>query len=149
MNNRVQVRVSIAEKRARLDQKTGKPTKETFMSLTISDEMTPMFGRLPEVPLKSYAITNETWKDIVAIGQKDGCKWETKLKKTKKKGQKEPYLSSKASGKVMVLEVELSRAVADCVKSTPKGQVFNLSGKIKKVIIRGHRGGNDLDLDKA
>lgn len=149
MNNRVQVRVSIAEKRARLDQKTGKPTKDTFMSLTISDEMTPMFSRLPDVSLKSFAISNETWKEIVKLSGKEGCKWVEGIKKTKKKGLKEPYLSSKASGKVLVLEVELSRPVADCVKASKDGQAFNLSGKIKKVIVRGHRSGNELDLDKA
>ena len=53
MSNRIQVRISTATERD--------GTSEKFWSLTIADEMTPNFERLPDAELKSYALSAKDW----------------------------------------------------------------------------------------
>ena len=54
MTQNVQVRISTVSVR--------KGTTANFISLNISDEMTPGYERLPDAELKSYSLSLELWK---------------------------------------------------------------------------------------
>lgn len=136
MSTRVQVRVSTASIRE------GKDSK--FWSLNVADEMTSDFERLPDVEMKSFAISVEIWEQLKKASESKGAKW---VSKKDKNGN--AYLSS--SPKVVVLEIEVARSLKDSVRVLGSGrnamEVLAISGTVKRVAVREQRQGNSLDLE--
>jgi hypothetical protein len=136
MSSRVQVRVSTASIRE------GKDSK--FWSLSVADEMTADFERLPDSDMKSFAIDIETWEALKKVAESKGAKWTSKKDKNGN-----PYLSS--SPRVVVLEIEVARSLKDSVRLIGTGrsamEVLAISGTVKKISVRDQRQGNQLDLE--
>jgi hypothetical protein len=137
MSNRVQVRISTAAERA------GKTEK--FWSLTVSDEMTPNFERLPEADLKSYSLSAKDWAVVKKKAESLGATWKSeKFSSGAAKGQN--YFTTKP--KVVVLEIELTRSLKDSVRDLDrKTSSLSISGQVKKISVREQRAGNSVDLE--
>jgi hypothetical protein len=137
MSNRVQVRISTAAERA------GKSDK--FWSLTVSDEMTPNFERLPDADLKSYSLSAKDWAVIKKRAESLGATWKTqKFASGAAKGQN--YLTTKPQ--VVVLEIELSKSLKDSIRDLDRRTTsLSISGQVKKVTVREQRAGNSVDLE--
>lgn len=136
MSARVQVRISTASVRE------GKDSK--FWSLNVADEMTSDFERLPDVEMKSFAVSVEIWEQLKKVAESKGAKW---VSKKDKNGN--PYLST--APKVVVLEIEIARSLKDSVRVLGTGrnamEVLAISGAVKKISVRDQRQGNLLDLE--
>lgn len=137
MSNRVQVRISTAAERA------GKTEK--FWSLTVSDEMTPNFERLPDADLVSYALSAKDWAVVKKKAESLGATWKSaKFASGAAKGQ--PYFTTKPQ--VIVLEIELTRSLKDSVRDLDrKTTSLSISGQVKKITVREQRAGNSVDLE--
>jgi hypothetical protein len=137
MSNRVQVRISTAAERA------GKTEK--FWSLTVSDEMTPNFERLPDADLKSYSLSAKDWAVVKKKAESLGATWKTaKFSSGAAKGQN--YFTTKPQ--VVVLEIELTKSLKDSVRDLDrKTTSLSISGQVKKITVREQRAGNSIDLE--
>lgn len=133
MTQKVQVRISTVAIR------DGKDAK--FVSLNISDEMSPGYDRLPEAELKSYSLSLELWEKFKAHSEKLGAKWVSKKDKNGK-----AYLSS--SPKVVTFDVTLTRSLADSVKDLDRStRSLTLSGNASAIAVREQRAGNTISFD--
>jgi hypothetical protein len=133
MSEKVQVRISTVAERKGTDSK--------FMSLNVSDEMTPGFARLPEAELKSYSLSLELWEQFKEKAESLGAKW---VSKKDKNGN--PYLSS--APKVVVFNIELTRSLSDSVKDLDRTtRSLTLSGKAMGIQVREKREGNTVNFD--
>lgn len=136
MSTRIQVRISTASVREGRDSK--------FVSLNIADEMSSEFERLPDVEMKSFAVSLEIWNELKKVAESKGAKWSTKKDKNGN-----PYLSS--APRVVVLDIEVARSLKDSVRLIGTGrnamEVLAISGTVKRVAVREQRQGNSLDLE--
>ena len=117
----------------------GKDAK--FVSLNISDEMSPGYDRLPEAELKSYSLSLELWEKFKAHSEKLGAKWTSKKDKNGK-----AYFAS--SPKVVTFDVTLTRSLADSVKDLDRStRSLTLSGNASNIQVREQRAGNTISFD--
>lgn len=137
MSNRIQVRISTATERD--------GTSEKFWSLTIADEMTPNFERLPDAELKSYALSAKDWAVVKKKVETLGATW-TKAKFAEGASKGKDYFTTKPA--VVVLEIELTRSLRDSLRDLKgRSQALSISGKVKKISVRDKREGNSIDLE--
>jgi hypothetical protein len=146
MSARIQVRVSTVYERISEQLVDGKQVKSKFYSLNVTDEMSGGFERLPESDLTSYAVSEEVWAGIVKKCKELNVSWK-KSDAPDKSGNH--YLTSKPS--IVVLEIQLSRALKDSVSALGTGrsalEALKISGAIKRITVRERRNGNSLDLE--
>jgi len=133
MTQKVQVRISTVAIR------DGKDAK--FVSLNISDEMSPGYDRLPEAELKSYSLSLELWEKFKKHSEGLGAKWTSKKDKNGK-----AYFAS--SPKVVTFDVTLTRSLADSVKDLDRStRSLTLSGNASNIQVREQRAGNTISFD--
>jgi DNA primase large subunit len=146
MTTRIQVRVSTVYERINEQIVDGKTVKNFFFSLNVADEMSGGFERLIDADLTSFAVSKEVWAGIEKKCKELGVAWK-KSEKTDKSGNL--YLTSKPS--IVVLEIELSRALKDSLSILGTGrsalEALKISGNIKRITVRERRNGNSLDLE--
>lgn len=133
MTQNVQVRISTVSVR--------KGTTTNFISLNISDEMTPGYERLPDAELKSYSLSLELWEQFKTKSESLGAVWTEKEDKHKKK-----YLTS--SPKVVAFDIALNRSLTDSLKNLDRTtRSLTLSGGASKIQVRVQRPGNTVNFD--
>lgn len=133
MTQNVQVRISTVSVR--------KGTTSNFISLNISDEMTPGYERLPDAELKSYSLSLELWEQFKTKSEALGAVWVEKEDKHKKK-----YLTS--SPKVVAFDIALNRSLTDSLKNLDRTtRSLTLSGAASKIQVRVQRPGNTVNFD--
>jgi hypothetical protein len=133
MTQKVQVRISTVAIR------DGKDSK--FVSLNISDEMSPGYDRLPDAELKSYSLSLVLWDKFKLHSEKLGVKWTSKKDKNGK-----AYLTS--SPKVVTFDVALTRSLVDSVKDLDRTtRSLTLSGTAGNIQVREQRAGNTVNFD--
>lgn len=130
---RVSIRVSTAYSR------TNDTTGETFMSLNVADSKVAGYERLPQADFVTYALANDTWKELLSEIQKRGVK---AGKGVDKKGVS--YTHFKPMVIELFIQLREPMAVEDLGRKT-----FGLSiaGTVVGINVRQKRAGNSIALE--